>query len=251
MGLFKSKIMFIISINLFFQWLVQNLVFYGVGQNTGSWGANPYLSFAVSALVELLAYILVHLILDRAGRKLPYFVFAILFGIFALLILPVQSYMEKDSTAQRWTMNIINGTLKFLASASYAIIYIYANELFPTNVRNTGMGICSMVARIGAIIGTFCNDILARVWIHLPIVLYGITSLVAAFLALMFPETLNRPLPQTVADVERLGVPRFHFRESKRPEIDDNEPEGQALTNYEDTTIKYHLERNNLKNDQI
>lgn len=57
-------------------------------------------------------------------------------------------------------MNIINGLLKFLASASYAIIYIYANELFPTNVRNTGMGICSMVARIGAIIGTFCNDYL-------------------------------------------------------------------------------------------
>jgi MFS family permease len=57
-------------------------------------------------------------------------------------------------------MNLINGSLKFLASGSYAIIYIYANELFPTNVRNTGMGICSMVARIGAIIGTFCNDYL-------------------------------------------------------------------------------------------
>ncbi len=61
---------------------------------------------------------------------------------------------------QTISMNIINGALKFLASASYAIIYIYANELFPTNVRNTGMGICSMIARIGAIIGTFCNDYL-------------------------------------------------------------------------------------------
>lgn len=60
-------------------------------------------------------------------------------------------------------MNLINGALKFFASASYAIIYIYANELFPTNVRNTGMGICSMVARIGAIIGTFCNDYLVSV----------------------------------------------------------------------------------------
>jgi MFS family permease len=62
--------------------------------------------------------------------------------------------------AQTILMNIINSALKFLASASYAIIYIYANELFPTNVRNTGMGICSMIARIGAIIGTFCNDYL-------------------------------------------------------------------------------------------
>ena len=57
---------------------------------------------------------------------------------------------------------MINIALKFLASATYTNIYIYANELFPTNVRNTGMGICSMVARVGAIIGTFCNDYLVR-----------------------------------------------------------------------------------------
>lgn len=57
-------------------------------------------------------------------------------------------------------MNTIQGLLKFLASASYTNIYIYANELFPTNLRNTGMGICSMIARVGAILGTFCNDYL-------------------------------------------------------------------------------------------
>lgn len=55
-------------------------------------------------------------------------------------------------------MFIINIALKFLASGSYVIIYIYANETFPTQGRNTGMGVCSMVARVGAIIGTFSND---------------------------------------------------------------------------------------------
>ena len=59
-------------------------------------------------------------------------------------------------------MNTIQGLLKFLASASYTNIYIYANELFPTNLRNTGMGVCSMIARVGAILGTFCNDYLVR-----------------------------------------------------------------------------------------
>ena len=130
------------------------------------------------------------------------------------------------SVAQTIILNIIQGLLKFLASASYANIYIYANELFPTNVRNTGMGICSMIARVGAIFGTFCNDYLVwithachnshsfcslivyliktRIWIHLPTLLYGIVSLIAAVLALMFPETLNNPLPQSVQDVERM-----------------------------------------------
>jgi len=139
-------------------------------------------------------------------------------------------------------MNIINGALKFLASASYAIIYIYANELFPTNVRNTGMGICSMVARIGAIIGTFCNDYLTRIWIHLPILLYGIVSLPAAILALMFPETLNKPLPQTVAEVERMGIIGFR---KKKPQ--STIAEGQSLTgNNEDTILRENLQRNNM-----
>lgn len=61
-------------------------------------------------------------------------------------------------------MTFINVSLKFFASASYAIIYIYANELFPTNVRNTGMGFCSMIARIGAMIGTYCNDSLVSLF---------------------------------------------------------------------------------------
>ena len=138
----------------------------------------------MSAAVELLAYIVVHLILDRVGRKFPYCLFAILFGIVAILVLPVQKFTTKDGqglferfsqskflfdlfSVQTILMNLINGSLKFLASASYAIIYIYANELFPTNIRNTGMGICSMVARIGAIIGTFCNDSLVSLSVNM------------------------------------------------------------------------------------
>jgi hypothetical protein len=43
---------------------------------------------------------------------------------------------------------------KFCASASYAIIYLYSSELFPTSVRNSGMGTCSMMARVGAIVSS-------------------------------------------------------------------------------------------------
>jgi len=70
-------------------------------------------------------------------------------------------------------MFIVNIILKFFASGSYAIIYIYANELFPTQVRNTGIGICSMVARIGAIAGTLSNDLLVNDLIFLRFIFYG------------------------------------------------------------------------------
>ena len=72
----------------------------------------------------------------------------------------MQSEDQVPYLEQRVVMFIIHVALKFFASGSYAIIYIYANELFPTQARNTGMGICSMVARVGAIIGTLSNDLL-------------------------------------------------------------------------------------------
>ncbi len=51
-----------------------------------------------------------------------------------------------------------------MASASFAIIYLYSTELFPTNVRTTGLGICSMIGRLGAILGTFSNDYLVSIF---------------------------------------------------------------------------------------
>ncbi len=64
----------------------------------------------------------------------------------------------KNFLVQRTILFIINIALKFLASASFAIIYLFSTELFPTNVRTTGFGICSMIGRFGAILGTFSND---------------------------------------------------------------------------------------------
>ena len=130
-------------------------------------------------------------------------------------------------------MLVTNIALKFFASITYVIIYLYSAELFPTNIRTTGFGICSMIGRVGAILGTYFNDNLvndplyilfssfflffiinfntftlyqARIWFNLPVVLYGIISLIGGILALVFPDTSKKPLPQTVDDVERMDL---------------------------------------------
>ncbi|CAF1507703.1 unnamed protein product [Adineta ricciae] len=240
--LFKSTIMCIISINLFFQWFVQNLVFYGISQSTGSWGFDPYLSFAISAFVEILSYIVLHLVLNRIGRKLPYFVAVLCFAIIALMTIPIQNLMLKNSQKQKILIFVMNVLLKFFAAGSYAIIYIYANELFPTGIRNTGMGICSMVARIGAIVGTTSNDMLTRLWINLPTLLFGILSLVAAFLVLMLPETLNKTLPQTIADTEQMGLTciRVGNKQQKQaePELNEDHLLSENLKTQDDIEMK-------------
>jgi len=44
------------------------------------------------------------------------------------------------------------------ASAGFAIIYTFSAELFPTSVRNAGMGLSSCAARIGAMVAPEITD---------------------------------------------------------------------------------------------
>ncbi|NXS12664.1 S22AD protein, partial [Neodrepanis coruscans] len=41
---------------------------------------------------------------------------------------------------------------KFAASASFSTSFVYTAELFPTVVRQTGVGLCSMSARVAGIL---------------------------------------------------------------------------------------------------
>jgi hypothetical protein len=112
---YNGNFIFKVIFRLFFgdDRFVQNLVFYGVSQNTGkrideenfknriirlgAWLSNPYIAFAAGALVEIVAYCVVHLVLDRWGRKLTFCIFVILFGIVSFLVVPVQMFMIKNS----------------------------------------------------------------------------------------------------------------------------------------------------------
>ena len=48
---------------------------------------------------------------------------------------------------------------KLGAAAAFAIIYVYSAELFPTIVRNAGLGASSCCARIGGMLAPYIADL--------------------------------------------------------------------------------------------
>lgn len=134
---------------------------------------NIYVNFILSVVVEIPSYLFVFFLIDRIGRKPLLVVCQCMAGISCI----VAAFIPKDIVEVVTTLTLIGRNKanfpirikvdfhafccnlgKFGASASFAIVYLYTAELYPTIIRNTALGTASMTARIGGIIA----PILAR-----------------------------------------------------------------------------------------
>uniref|UniRef100_A0A665TBC8 Solute carrier family 22 member 6-B-like n=1 Tax=Echeneis naucrates TaxID=173247 RepID=A0A665TBC8_ECHNA len=178
---------------LFYIWFVNVLVYYGLSLGVSRLGTNLYLTQFVFGLVEIPARSLVLLVLP-CSRRLSQSGFLAVGSLACLLMLTVPA----DNS------NVLTGLAmmgKFGITASFAVIYVYTAEIFPTVLRQTGIGVSCMFARMGGVLAPIIN-MLHNHSPTTPLVIFGTLPLLGAILALALPETADRPLPDTVDDVE-------------------------------------------------
>lgn len=212
--IFKSKILLIRSLIVFFNWAVINMVYYGLMFNAGSLSSNLYESTLLSALVEIPAYTTLIFTMDRWGRK-PLFCGSIIFSGLSCIASAFVNIWAKDI---KWLSLTLALSGKFAISASFAIVYNMTAELFPTVVRNAAIGVSSSAGRIGSMVApyiTLAGTLLPTEFGNaVPLFLFGAFALAGGLLSLMLPETLGRILPETIEDGENFG---------RKPRIVSNE----------------------------
>jgi OCT family organic cation transporter-like MFS transporter 4/5 len=121
------------------------MVYYGLTYNTTELVGNPYVNFALSALVELVAVAISHFTLEKFGRKVPYAINMVMSGVGLLLIQFV------PPTAS-WMITVLALLAKFSISFTYNGIYIITAEIYPTVIRNSCVSTCQTFSRFGAVI---------------------------------------------------------------------------------------------------
>uniref|UniRef100_A0A1A9VYD9 Major facilitator superfamily (MFS) profile domain-containing protein n=1 Tax=Glossina austeni TaxID=7395 RepID=A0A1A9VYD9_GLOAU len=182
---------------IFFDWFVNSGTYYGLSWNTSKLGSNVLLNFVISGAVEIPAYTFLLLTLNRWGRRTILCGCMLTAGVALLLTILVPKDMN-------WLIIALAMIGKLSITASYGTVYIFSAEQFPTVVRNVGLGASSMVARIGGILAPFFN-MLADIWVPLPLIIFGAMAFVGGLLSLLLPETHNRPTLETIADGEQFG----------------------------------------------
>ncbi|XP_058448304.1 organic cation transporter protein isoform X2 [Malaya genurostris] len=195
--LFRTPNMRAKSLFMCFNWFVCGLAFFGVAQYVGHAGGNIYANVAIGAALELPGTVFCIYMMKAYGRKKTLIISNTLTGLTMLAI----AFVPESVT---W-VNVGLASVGLIGmSISFPTVYLYAGELFPTVVRNVGIGTASMIARIGSMLAPFVAGmgVIAH-W--LPPVIFGLTPLVGALFVFFLPETKGAPLPETIEDGENFG----------------------------------------------
>ncbi|KAJ8027541.1 Organic cation transporter protein [Holothuria leucospilota] len=194
--LFRTPNLRLHTLNMMFNWVVNALVYLGLSLSSTEFGSNPYVSFFISGLVEVPAYLVcIPLINSFLGRRWSTSILEIIGGVACLMTILT------PEGAWRTTIAMLG---KFCISASFAIIYIYSAEIFPTAARSAGVGLCSTCGRIGSILGPLLVA-LDEIWKPLPLLIFGLVSIIAGILVIFLPETRGKALPETLQECSRQG----------------------------------------------
>lgn len=100
-----------------------------------------------------------------------------------------------------WVKLVLFVAAKFIITQSYSAIILHAPELFPTNLRSFGYGLCLFSGKLTAVLSPLISFYVSKVAPSLPAIIYGSMSMLCGIVSLYVPETLNRPLPNSVDDV--------------------------------------------------
>ncbi|KAL7629960.1 UNVERIFIED_CONTAM: hypothetical protein RMT77_019920 [Armadillidium vulgare] len=182
---------------VFYCWFVVSMVYYGLIFSGSTLDASIYVTVSLSALVEIPSLIAVIALLFVMGRKTLCGISFILGGLSCVSVMLVPAEMVG--------LNLTLVTFgKLMLSVSFGVSFMLSAELVPTHVRNMSLGMSSMFARIGSGIAPYIIDLLGDIYYGIPFIIFGILSLAAGALCFLLPETRNKRLPETIAEIEAM-----------------------------------------------
>ncbi|XP_057656533.1 organic cation transporter protein isoform X2 [Diorhabda carinulata] len=192
-----SKKMIIRFLIVYFIWVVNAFIFYGLSINSTSLGGNKYINFALVSLVEIPGYTIAWVSIKKLGRRISLVGSLLLCGVTCTLTIFVQS------TNFEWAVILLFLTGKFGITAAFGISYVYTAEMLPTVIRSGGVGSASTVSRFGALLAPFV-PLLGLYFDPLPMIVFGVAGITAGLMALKLPETFGLKLPETSEEAKLL-----------------------------------------------
>ncbi|XP_066942961.1 solute carrier family 22 member 6-like isoform X2 [Macrobrachium rosenbergii] len=177
-------------------WLLQGCLYLGVILNANNFSSNdPFVYITISGAMDMISILLTTPLSMRIGRRALIAWFLLVGGVLFMIDLIVPE-------ALHWLKFALVMTALTLVAGSFQINFLYTPELYPTLLRTRGLALSNFACNIGFMVAPLVVDLLAPLAWWSVGVTFGCGGLVASILVPFLPETLHRPLPDTVLDVD-------------------------------------------------
>nr|XP_061792326.1 solute carrier family 22 member 7-like [Nerophis lumbriciformis] len=195
LDLFKTTNIRKIAICSGIVWFGVAFTYYGISLNISGFGLNLYLTQFIFASTELPMKIALYFLMEKIGRKVSQAGTLLSTGLFLF----INMFVSKE----KWIIRTIFGVLgKAVSEASFTVIFFYTIELYPTVIRQNGVGYTSFVARLAVSISPLIV-LLEDMWPLLPSMTYCGMAVVSGLVALLLPETRNTKMPEFIEDIDK------------------------------------------------
>ncbi|KAM6972600.1 solute carrier family 22 member 7-like [Aplochiton taeniatus] len=176
-------------------WFGVAFTYYGISLNVSGFGVSIYLTQFIFGAIEVPAKLAIYYCLSWIGRRRSQVGTLLLTGICIFFNI----FIPQDMQVLRTVFAVLG---KGFSESAFTTVFLYTTELYPTVMRQNGLGYSSSAARVGVAIAPLII-MFEDVWFPLPNAIFCLVAFFAAFMASLLPETLNVRLPETIEDIEQ------------------------------------------------
>lgn len=150
---------------------------------------NDYKDLLWTTLSEFPGVLVTLWVIDRIGRKKTMALSFIIFSLCILLLL---------ACVGRTALTVFLFIARAFISGGFQAAYVYTPEVYPTATRALGLGTCSGMARVGALLTPFIAQVMLESSVYLTLSVYCCCSILAAIASCALPiETTGRGLQES------------------------------------------------------
>ncbi|XP_011376135.1 synaptic vesicle 2-related protein [Pteropus vampyrus] len=148
-----------------------------------------YMDLLWTTLSEFPGILVTLWIIDRLGRKKTMALCFVVFSFCSLLLF---------ICVGRNMLTLLLFVARAFISGGFQAAYVYTPEVYPTATRALGLGTCSGMARVGALITPFIAQVMLESSVYLSLAVYSGCCLLAAVASCFLPiETKGRGLQES------------------------------------------------------
>ena len=221
--IWRVPVLLKLSLILYHTWFTHAFIGYASFFTTEALGGSFFTNLWLFTLCDTVVHCLILLIFNRLPRKKS-MVWGIALEVVSLTCLLI-ACMKDEWLYWRLAASVFLRTSSSLVVLTY---YLYTAETFPTNMRQAGMGTCSIFARIGSVAAPFVKELTNATHLSVTVSIFLLLDVINFFLILFIPDTGKIQIADTVGQ--------------KRKEVEMKSVEQQQQRSMSVTSaLSYHM----------